>query len=249
MMSSGTALAVAGVVFLISQTSTDIRQEPPPPALHVFEAPVLQSTQLPSDAGSPREPLTVAQLPRLPIPAETRPEPPPRIEPADSRPSRIIERPRRGAESAALSLPEPVVAAKPSVGPGPNGNAAQSSRPTAALPSLPQNDPAMGSITSLPRHSGMFTSAEISRLKRDLRLSAEQEGHWPPVESALREIGAQQLELVRAGRRPEEVLNGSSARGLFWAARPLLNILHEHQKEQIRKRARMLGLESVVSMI
>jgi hypothetical protein len=99
-----------------------------------------------------------------------------------------------------------------------------------------------------PRLEGVLSPAEIGRMKRALRLTPNQEPHWPPVEAMLLEIGTRQIALVRAGRRPEEAFSGIAGR-LYWTARQLLATLREDQKTEIRKRARSMGFESVASLI
>jgi hypothetical protein len=100
-----------------------------------------------------------------------------------------------------------------------------------------------------PRLDGVLTPAEISRMRYALRLTPDQEGYWPPVEALLREIGSQQMALVRSGRKPDEAFNSGITSRLYWAARPLLGRLREEQKAEVRKRARLMGFGSVASMI
>jgi len=52
------------------------------------------------------------------------------------------------------------------------------------------------------RYHGVLTSAEIVRIKSNLRLSPDQERAWPPVEGALAEMGRQQIALIRHGQEP-----------------------------------------------
>jgi hypothetical protein len=100
-----------------------------------------------------------------------------------------------------------------------------------------------------PRFEGVLTLAEIGRLKQALRLTSDQFQHWPAVEVILREMGARQIALVRAGRKPEEAFSGGITGRLYWAARPLLGVLREDQKAVIRRRAHSMGFGSVASMI
>jgi hypothetical protein len=100
-----------------------------------------------------------------------------------------------------------------------------------------------------PRYEGVLTPTEIARMKSNLRMTPEQYQYWPPVEVILREIGQQQMALVRAGRKPDEAFGGGITGRLYWAARPLLGVLREDQKVEIRKRAHSMGFGSVASMI
>jgi len=95
----------------------------------------------------------------------------------------------------------------------------------------------------------VLTATEIARLKSALKLSPDQARHWPAVEAVLREAGAQQAALVQAGRKPDEAFNGALSGRLYMAAGPLLSTLREDQKNEIRKRARALGLEVVASRL
>jgi hypothetical protein len=100
-----------------------------------------------------------------------------------------------------------------------------------------------------PRFEGVLTLAEIGSLKQALRLTSDQFQHWPAVEVILREMGARQIALVRAGRKPEEAFSSGITGRLYWAARPLLGVLREDQKAVIRRRAHSMGFGSVASMI
>src|SRR5215207_10140930 len=86
------------------------------------------------------------------------------------------------------------------------------------------------------RYDGVLTAAEIVRIKTALRLNAEQELHWRPVEAELRDLGRQQIAQVHSGKKPE--VGYVAAQRLYWAARPLLAILRPEQKEHVRKLAR-----------
>jgi hypothetical protein len=97
------------------------------------------------------------------------------------------------------------------------------------------------------RYDGVLTMAEIARLKSSLRLTAEQEPHWRPVEAELRQIGKLQKAQVDAGRKPD--VAQSSFQQLYYAARPLLGVMRPDQKERVRGLARQMGYGSVASMI
>ncbi len=99
-----------------------------------------------------------------------------------------------------------------------------------------------------PRYKDVLTPSEIRRLKLSLRLTAEQEPYWPPVEAVLTEIGAQQMALARAGQNTADAFSGTTFR-IYSAARPLIGLLREDQKAQIRNRARAMGLDSVASYL
>jgi hypothetical protein len=99
------------------------------------------------------------------------------------------------------------------------------------------------------RYPGVLTSAEIARIHRDLRLSPDQEPRWPPVEGALREMGSQQILLIRHGQQPIISPNDWPPQRLYSVAGPLLMSLRPDQKEQVRRLCRSLGFEAVASML
>lgn len=100
-----------------------------------------------------------------------------------------------------------------------------------------------------PHVEGLLTASEIRRMRLSLRLTREQEPFWPPVEQALRELGAQQDALLRAGQDPKDAFGVGAGMRIYSAARPLLDLLTEDQKAQVRARARALGFSAIASSI
>jgi hypothetical protein len=105
--------------------------------------------------------------------------------------------------------------------------------------------------TALPsaRYRGVLTSAEIGRIKSNLRLTPDQERAWPPVEAALAEMGRQQIALVRRGQEPRISPNDWPPGRLYAIAGPLLQNLRPDQKETVRRLCHSLGFEAVASML
>jgi hypothetical protein len=99
------------------------------------------------------------------------------------------------------------------------------------------------------RYRGVLTSAEIARIKYNLRLTPDQERAWPSVEAALAEMGRQQMALIRHGQEPRISQNDWPPGRLYAAAGPLLQTLRPDQKEAVRRLCRSLGFESVASML
>jgi hypothetical protein len=99
------------------------------------------------------------------------------------------------------------------------------------------------------RYRGVLTSAEIVRIKSNLRLTPDQERAWPPVEGALAEMGRQQIALIRRGQEPKISPNDWPPGRLYAAAGPLLQSLRPDQKEVVRRLCRSLGFDGVASMI
>jgi hypothetical protein len=97
----------------------------------------------------------------------------------------------------------------------------------------------------------------IARFKAALRLTPEQERHWPRVESALRDIarGADQNAdgeprgmLRRIGSRATEmVLSAAAVRRLVSAAQPLMKTLDDEQKGKALHLARAMGFGGVAA--
>jgi len=100
-----------------------------------------------------------------------------------------------------------------------------------------------------PRLAGVLTLEEIRRIRNTLRLTPEQAAHWPPVEALLREIGVQQMALIKAGQKAEDAFGSGLSMRIYWAARPLLGVLQEDQKVRIRVLAKSMGLDAVASAI
>jgi hypothetical protein len=105
----------------------------------------------------------------------------------------------------------------------------------------------------LPPPSTMLDDAQISSLKGRLQLTSDQVEYWPAVETALRDVVRTQLndgrtKHARAGKVNIDV-NSPEVQRLIYAAMPLLMRLREDQKREVRKLARVIGLEQVASQI
>jgi hypothetical protein len=103
-----------------------------------------------------------------------------------------------------------------------------------------------------PKPAAVLSDAHIAGIKDRLHLSSDQEYYWPPVESALRAV-ARRLQAARlsnpnAGNMPIDP-DSDEVQQLKSAAMPLLFQLREDQKDEVRKLARVMGLEKVASAI
>lgn len=106
-------------------------------------------------------------------------------------------------------------------------------------------------------HAAGEIESGLARFKAALRLTPEQEKHWPRVESALREIvrnsdGADEADqrgmLRRIGSRATEmVLSAVAMKRLISAAQPLMKTLDEEQKSKAIQLARAMGFGSVAA--
>jgi hypothetical protein len=101
-----------------------------------------------------------------------------------------------------------------------------------------------------PVVSNALDDGQIAGLKGRLRLTSDQVEFWPAVEAALRDVVLTQL---RGGIKPGHArnidVNSPEVQKLIWAAMPLLMRLREDQKTEVRKLARVIGLEQVASQI
>ena len=103
-------------------------------------------------------------------------------------------------------------------------------------------------------------SAEIARIKASLKLTPAQEQYWPPVEAALRDIltqigyehdharGAPKTAQAKRPATPTQI-DPDRVQRLTSAALPLLMTFDEAQKSEVRRLARIMGLENVASAI
>ncbi|GIK79451.1 MAG: hypothetical protein M5U33_05085 [Pseudorhodoplanes sp.] len=103
-------------------------------------------------------------------------------------------------------------------------------------------------------HSSDEVDSKIARAKATLRLTPEQERHWPRVEAALREIARRKANAEEAGagfmsrigaRASELALSASSIKRLVSAAQPLIKTLDDGQRRDAIHLARAMGLGSV----
>lgn len=99
-------------------------------------------------------------------------------------------------------------------------------------------------------------AVDIARIKHVLQLTPEQERLWPPVEAALRGIARRQAQAEPGGlvhrishRVVSIVLNGSAIRRLAVAARPLIAVLHDDQKQNAVSLAQEMGLGPVLAAL
>ena len=98
----------------------------------------------------------------------------------------------------------------------------------------------------------LLSDEQIATIKDRLRLSSDQEYYWPAVESALRAVARK----IHATRQGDAVASGppidpdaAEVQQLKSAAMPLLFQLREDQKQEVRKLARIIGLEKVAQQI
>lgn len=125
----------------------------------------------------------------------------------------------------------------------------------ASAQELAANSSPAGQRYTLQSHGNGEVESKIARAKASLRLTSDQERHWPRVEVALRDAAQRKnnVEEASAGgfvqkmsaRAGEIVLNAASIKRLVSAAQPLIKSLDEDQKRRALTMARSMGLGSV----
>ena len=115
--------------------------------------------------------------------------------------------------------------------------------------------PAKPKVVAKPqpqKHYTLLSDAQIAGIRDRLKLSSSQEYYWPSVETALRnvvrKISANKLSNPNAQGVPIDP-NCDEVQQLKSAAMPLLFQLRDDQKEEVRKLARIIGLEKVAQQI
>ena len=133
-----------------------------------------------------------------------------------------------------------------------------------AAASLPEVAPARAAVNAPPKPKAatkpqpqksyaLLSDAQISGIKERLKLSSSQESYWPAVESALRAVAHK----LNAARQVNPNVTAATAidpdseevQQLKSAAMPLLFQLRDDQKDEVRKLARVIGLDKVASAI
>lgn len=121
----------------------------------------------------------------------------------------------------------------------------------------------VGPLSSLSAHAAAHgqieaqtASIDVTRIKSVLRLSAEQEPYWPPVEAALRDLARRKNPsesdgLVRRISRKvmSVVLDSAAIQRLAVAARPLIAKLDAQQMQAAHGLAQEMGLGPVVAAL
>jgi ABC-type transporter Mla MlaB component len=149
---------------------------------------------------------------------------------------------------APQALSEPQVATTQSVTP-------QAELPQAATPQAAAAQPARPKVTAKPapqKSYALLSDVQIAGIKERLKLSSSQESYWPGVETALRAV-ARKIHAAKLSDPSATVAqldpDCEEVQQLKSAAMPLLFQLREDQKDEVRKLARIIGLEKVASAI
>jgi hypothetical protein len=99
----------------------------------------------------------------------------------------------------------------------------------------------------------LLSDGQIAGIKDRLKLSSDQEYYWPAVETALRAV-AKKLHTTHqaTNAKPGSMQidpDSDEVQQLKSAAMPLLWQLRDDQKDEVRKLARLIGLDKVASAI
>lgn len=100
----------------------------------------------------------------------------------------------------------------------------------------------------------LLSDGQIAGIKERLKLSSSQEYYWPAVESALRAVAkklhaTRQVASAKPGSMPAIDPDSEEVQQLKSAAMPLLWQLRDDQKDEVRKLARLIGLDKVAAAI
>jgi len=143
------------------------------------------------------------------------------------------------------------VAALSQTAPGPVVAPAPATEPAAVAAPQPAK-PKTASRPAPQKSYAVLSDAQIAGIRDRLRLSASQEYYWPSVETALRnvarKINAERLSNPHATAAQLDP-DCEEVQQLKSAAMPLLFQLREDQKDEVRKLARIIGLEKVAAAI
>jgi len=123
----------------------------------------------------------------------------------------------------------------------------------------------LGSVPAFTATAQAYDSAsiqgriDIARIKSVLKLTPEQQHYWPAVESALRSIARQQVQqmteqsdgLVRrvSNRMYSFVMDSATIARVGAAARPLVKVLDDRQKQDAIALCHEMGLGQVLAAL
>jgi hypothetical protein len=149
------------------------------------------------------------------------------------------------AARAVAALPK---VAQPAAAPS---NSVFDTAPVGSVPAKPKVA-ALAAKLAPQKSYALLSDAQIAGIKERLKLTSDQEYYWPGIENALRGIARK----IHAARHHDPnataaQLDPDSAEvsQLKSAAMPLLFQLRDDQKDEVRKLARIIGLEKVASAI
>ncbi|MGY8636417.1 hypothetical protein RAD15_28495 [Bradyrhizobium sp. 14AA] len=165
----------------------------------------------------------------------------------------------RLAQAPVLTEPlrQAFAAATPSDFPMPRAGSSANVNEAPAAADIPAVEvPAKPKVVAKPQPQksySLLSDVQISGIRDRLKLSSSQEYYWPSVETALRNVArkiqANKLSNPNAPPGSQIDPNCDEVQQLKSAAMPLLFQLRDDQKEEVRKLARLIGLEKVAQQI
>ena len=119
-------------------------------------------------------------------------------------------------------------------------------------PKQAEPKPPVAAKMPVQKSYALLSDAQIAGIKDRLHLTSDQEPYWPGIESALRAVARK----IHAARQTNPNANASAidpdsqeVQQLKSAAMPLLFQLRDDQKEEVRRLARIIGLDKVAAAI
>ena len=119
--------------------------------------------------------------------------------------------------------------------------------------------PSFVSVANAYDNAATQPRIDVSRIKNELRLSAEQQAYWPPVEAALRKLARQKAKEVQAphegfvqrvsNRVYEYALDTAALARIGAAVRPLVKVLDDRQKSTAVALCHEMGLGQVLAAL
>jgi hypothetical protein len=99
--------------------------------------------------------------------------------------------------------------------------------------------------------NGLLNDAQIAAIERRLSLTPRQAEYWLPVAVALSDIGRRYFPARHQHQNVVRKIdvNSPEVRRLIETATPLILLLREDQKREVRQLVRIIGLETVASHI
>ena len=166
-------------------------------------------------------------------------------------PARLADDPSKAANARSEPKREPRVAGNKTASLTPFDVGARPEPPPRPVVEVKKSTLVPEISTAIPtaRYHGVLTSSEVARIRHNLRLTPDQEPAWRPVESALAEMGRQQIAQLRHGQEPRISQSEWPPGRLYSIAGPLLQTLRPDQKETVRRLCRSLGFDNVASML
>jgi hypothetical protein len=140
----------------------------------------------------------------------------------------------------------------PTTKPATTAAATQAPAPVAEAAAPRPKPPAMK--PEVQKAYALLSDGQIAGIKERLKLSSSQEYYWPAVERALRAVAkklhsSRQVASAKPGSVPAIDPDSDEVQQLKSAAMPLLWQLRDDQKDEVRKLARLIGLDQVAAAI